>query len=85
MVGMVNMMIIYIEKTIPKALDINNIILKNGDVSLMSPNLSIDNQIRPPIEILKQYIHWIFPYYEVSPRPPWVKIMAPPLFVWVRN
>ena len=51
----------------------------------MSPNLSIDNQIRPPIEILKQYIHWIFPYYEVSPRPPWVKIMAPPLFVWVRN
>ena len=26
MVGMVNMMIIYIEKTIPKALDIKNII-----------------------------------------------------------
>jgi hypothetical protein len=33
---------------------------------------------RPPIKILKLIIHWIFPYYEVSP-PPWVKILAPPL------
>ena len=37
---MVNMMIIYIEKTIAKALDINDITL-NGDVNSMTPNLSI--------------------------------------------
>ena len=51
---MVDLMIIYIGKTIAKALDINDII-KNiyGDVSSMSPNLSTNNQIRPPIEISK--------------------------------
>jgi hypothetical protein len=49
----VDMTIIYIENTIAKALNINDIIIKNnGDVGLMSPNLSINNQIRPPIEIL---------------------------------
>ena len=47
------LMIIYIEKTIAKALYINNITKKNGDVNLMSPNLSIDNQIRAPIEFSK--------------------------------
>ena len=50
---MVDLMIIYIEKTIAKALDIYNIIKKYGDVSSMSPDLPINNQIRPPIEILK--------------------------------
>jgi hypothetical protein len=50
---MVDLMIIYIEKTIPKALDINDIVKKYGDVSLMSPNLSINNQIRPPIQTLR--------------------------------
>jgi hypothetical protein len=34
-------------------LDINDIIKKNGDVSSMSPNISINTQIWPPIEILK--------------------------------
>ena len=51
---MVNLMIIYMKMIIVKALDINDIIKKNyGDVSLMSPNdvNSINNQIRPPIEI----------------------------------
>ena len=33
----------------------------------MSLNLLINNQIRPPIGILKLIIHWIFPYSEVSP------------------
>ena len=51
---MVDLMIIYIGKTIAKALDINDIIKKKyGDVSSMSPNLSTNNQIRPPIEISK--------------------------------
>ena len=51
---MIDLMIIYIEKTIAKALHSNDIIIKkNGDVSLMSPNLSINNQIWPPIEIWK--------------------------------
>jgi hypothetical protein len=40
----------------------------------MSPNLLINNQIRPPIEFLKPIIQWIFPYFKVSP--PWVKILA---------
>jgi hypothetical protein len=40
----VDVMIIYIEKTITKALDINDIIKKNyGDVNSMSPNLSLNN------------------------------------------
>jgi hypothetical protein len=49
---MVNIIIIYIKKIIAKALDFDDII-KNiyGDVSSMSPNLSIKNQIRPPVEI----------------------------------
>ena len=48
-------MITYIEKTIAKALDINDIIKinKNGYVSSMSPNLSINNQTWSPIENLK--------------------------------
>ena len=51
---MVNVMFIYIEKTIAKALDINDIIKKSyRDVSSMSLNLSINNQIRPPIESWK--------------------------------
>ena len=38
-VWMVNLMIFYIEKTIAKALDINDIIKKKyGDVRSMSPN-----------------------------------------------
>jgi hypothetical protein len=45
---MVDLMIIYIEKTIAKALDINDIIIFYGDVSLMSPNLPMNNQILPP-------------------------------------
>ena len=50
---MVNLMIIYIEKTIAKALDINDMIIKKiyGDVSSMSPNPSINNQMRPSIKI----------------------------------
>ena len=51
---MVDQMIIYIKKTIAKALNINDIIKKHyGDVCSMSPNFSINNQIRPPIEIWK--------------------------------
>jgi hypothetical protein len=51
---MVDLMIIYIEKIIAKALDINNIFKKTyGDINSESPNLLINNQIRPPIEILK--------------------------------
>ena len=46
----------------------------------MSPNLLINKQIRPPIEILKLIIHLIFPYSEVSP--PWVKILAPPMSLY---
>jgi hypothetical protein len=42
----------------------------------MSPNLLKNNQIRPSIQNINLIIHWIFPYYEVSP---WVKILAPPL------
>jgi hypothetical protein len=49
---MVNLMTIYIKKIIARALDFNDIIkLFNGHVSLMSPNLSLNYQIRPPIEI----------------------------------
>ena len=33
----------------------------------MSPNLLINNQILPTIEILQSIIHWVFPYSEVSP------------------
>jgi hypothetical protein len=41
-------------KTNAKALDINNIIKKlYGDVSAMSPNLLMNNQIQPPIKIWK--------------------------------
>ena len=41
---MVDLMIIYIKKTITKALDINDIIKKiYGDVNSMRPNLSINN------------------------------------------
>ena len=43
----------------------------------MSPNLLINNQILPSIEILHSILHWVFPYSEFSP--PWVKILAPPL------
>jgi len=39
----------------------------------MSPNLLLNNQIRPPIEIFRLILHWIFPYSEVSP-------LAPPLY-----
>ena len=43
---MVNLMILYIGKTIAKALDIYDIIKNNHeDVSSMSQNLSINNQI----------------------------------------
>jgi hypothetical protein len=49
---MVNLMIIYIEKTVAKALDINNIIKKimGMFVSSMSPNISINSQLRPAVE-----------------------------------
>ena len=52
---MVNLMIIYIKKIIAKALDFNIGHYQNiyGDVSSMSPNLLINKQIQPPIEILK--------------------------------
>ena len=51
---MVDPMIIYIEKTIAKVLDINNIIINiYWDVSSVSPNLLINNQIQPPIDIWK--------------------------------
>jgi hypothetical protein len=43
----------------------------------MSPNLLMNNQIWPPIEIFRLFIHWIFPCFEVSPA--WVKILALPL------
>jgi hypothetical protein len=44
---MIDMMIIFVGKTIAKALDINDIILSffKGDVNSMSPNLSTNNQI----------------------------------------
>ena len=64
-----NGMIIYIENMIYKALDINDIIKKNGDFNVMSSNLLINNQIWPPIEIWKWNIHWIFSYSEVTPPP----------------
>jgi hypothetical protein len=49
---MINLMIIYIKKIIAKALDFDDIIkFFYGDVNSMSPNLSINNQIRPSIEI----------------------------------
>ena len=51
---MIDLMIIYTEKTFAKAFDISDIIKKNyGDISSMSPNLSINNQIWPPIDIWK--------------------------------
>jgi hypothetical protein len=40
-------------KTIAKALDINDIIEKIMGMCSISPNLTINNQIRPPIEIQK--------------------------------
>jgi hypothetical protein len=43
---MVGLMIIYIEKTVAKTLDMNNIIKENGDVSSMSPNPSISSNIQ---------------------------------------
>ena len=70
------------KKIIAKALDFNDIInffIKLIKFSSMSPNLSINNQIRPPIEIWKLIIHWVFSYYEGSPS--WVKILAPPLIL----
>jgi hypothetical protein len=42
---MVGLMIIYIEKTVAKTLDMNNIIKENGDVSSMSPNPSISSNL----------------------------------------
>ena len=53
-----------------------------GDISSMSPNLSMNNQIWPPIKIWKLNINWIFPYFEISSPPLRVKIMAPLLMTW---
>ena len=66
---MVNLMIIYINKIITKALNFNDIIKFFMWMSArsMSPNLSINNQIRTPIEIQQLIIHRLFPYSEVSP------------------
>jgi hypothetical protein len=48
---MVDMMIIYIKKTFAKALDITTLSIFLGNVSSMSPNIFINDKIRPRIEI----------------------------------
>jgi hypothetical protein len=48
---MVDLMIIYIEKTITKALDIYDIINFLRNVSSMSPNLSINKSLKCDCEL----------------------------------